>query len=108
MNAKLLSRHRKGLKIRVWRTFRSHRVCPFTENNILPQATVDCYWCSEKLTRKQFTVDHLIPLCKGGSHNLINLVPACFECNQKRSWGENIVKENFFGSLKCLQIFYSF
>lgn len=43
-----------------------------------------CHWCSERLTFKKSTIDHLIPLCIGGTNDIANLVIACQPCNTKR------------------------
>lgn len=37
-----------------------------------------CFYCKKK---KKLTMDHYIPLKKGGSHTFENLVPACSSCN---------------------------
>lgn len=41
-----------------------------------------CRYCGNVLTVKNFSVDHLRPVARGGSFNLANLVPCCIDCNQ--------------------------
>lgn len=36
------------------------------------------------------TIDHLIPLCKGGGNTLDNMVICCIECNQSK--GDKLLK----------------
>lgn len=43
-----------------------------------------CYWCSKELDSSTGTIDHMIPLSKGGTNGTDNLVLACKECNEKR------------------------
>lgn len=43
-----------------------------------------CKWCAKKLTKETGTIDHLIPLSKGGLNNPNNYVLACEPCNSKR------------------------
>lgn len=43
-----------------------------------------CFYCNEVLDRGTLTKDHFIPLSKGGSNYLENLVPACKSCNSKK------------------------
>lgn len=47
-----------------------------------------CYYCGVKMTKKegprQRTRDHLIPLSRGGTDTLENIVPACRSCNSKK------------------------
>lgn len=45
---------------------------------------VRCRWCGLALERHQITIDHVIPLFRGGSNLPDNLVPACEPCNKKR------------------------
>jgi len=40
-----------------------------------------CVYCGEK---RKLTMDHIIPLSKGGHHVKENIVPACLSCNSKK------------------------
>lgn len=42
-----------------------------------------CWWCSCKL-RNGFEVDHRIPLSRGGSNSIGNLVVSCMPCNRSK------------------------
>lgn len=41
-----------------------------------------CVYCGEI---KPLTMDHIIPLCKGGTHTKNNIVPACRPCNSAKA-----------------------
>lgn len=43
-----------------------------------------CKWCGKPLTDSTATVDHVIPLSRGGIDNDNNRVLACGPCNHKR------------------------
>lgn len=43
-----------------------------------------CNWCNKQLTRKESTLDHIVPLSRGGLNHHNNYVLACKECNQQR------------------------
>ena len=43
-----------------------------------------CFWCGVQTQDGALTLDHLVPVSKGGSHHLSNLVLACQRCNEKR------------------------
>lgn len=49
--------------------------------NILKRDNYTCVYCGSK---KDLTLDHLIPKSKGGQNTWTNLVTACFPCNHKK------------------------
>jgi 5-methylcytosine-specific restriction endonuclease McrA len=49
--------------------------------------------------REKLTMDHLVPLSRGGKSKKGNLVPACKECNSKKKYLLPIEWEEYLGSL---------
>ena len=43
-----------------------------------------CACCGKKLTTKTMTMDHIIPLSRGGKNEAENLVALCEDCNKKK------------------------
>ena len=43
-----------------------------------------CHYCGRRFTPAELTMDHLIPLSRGGRSERHNIVPACKECNNKK------------------------
>lgn len=43
-----------------------------------------CYYCSNKLDPDAVTMDHVVPLSRGGKSNKGNIVVACKPCNTKK------------------------
>jgi 5-methylcytosine-specific restriction endonuclease McrA len=43
-----------------------------------------CHYCGNTFPPAQLTMDHLVPLIRGGRSNKGNLVPACKECNTRK------------------------
>lgn len=43
-----------------------------------------CHYCSKKYMAKDLTMDHVVPLARGGESSKGNIVAACRECNQKK------------------------
>lgn len=43
-----------------------------------------CYFCKIKFPHKELTMDHVVPLIRGGKSRKGNIVPACRECNSKK------------------------
>lgn len=51
-----------------------------------------CFYCLNPLPYKSVTIDHVIPLVKGGSNGQFNLVSSCAACNNAK--GERMPKEH--------------
>ncbi|MGC9141467.1 MAG: HNH endonuclease [Caldimicrobium sp.] len=43
-----------------------------------------CYYCGRRVSPEDLTMDHKIPLSRGGLSTRENIVPACKECNSKK------------------------
>lgn len=44
-----------------------------------------CYYCQKKFLTHELTMDHKIPIARGGKSTRSNIVVCCFSCNQKKS-----------------------
>ncbi len=43
-----------------------------------------CYHCGQKFSKDQLTMDHLVPVARGGKSTKGNCVASCKECNTKK------------------------
>lgn len=43
-----------------------------------------CHYCGKAFAPSELTMDHLVPLVRGGRSNKGNLVPACKDCNSAK------------------------
>jgi 5-methylcytosine-specific restriction protein A len=59
-----------------------------------------CYYCGQKFKPTELTMDHLVPIARGGKSSQGNLVPACKECNNKKKYLLPTEWEEYLGSLK--------
>lgn len=57
-----------------------------------------CFYCGCELNDSNRTIDHIVPINKGGTNDIKNLVCCCHDCNQVKG-GETI-----FGAIKNLQV----
>ena len=44
-----------------------------------------CWRCRQK--KHKLTIDHIVPISKGGSHTVSNIAPACSTCNKRKNAG---------------------
>ncbi|OGG99808.1 MAG: HNH endonuclease [Candidatus Lambdaproteobacteria bacterium RIFOXYD1_FULL_56_27] len=54
-----------------------------------------CYYCKKKVHPSELTLDHKIPLSRGGKSVKGNLVAACKECNNKKKYLLPVEWEDF-------------
>ncbi len=45
-----------------------------------------CYYCRRRFPPSELTMDHVIPLVRGGKSVRGNTVPACRECNARKKY----------------------
>lgn len=43
-----------------------------------------CNYCGNKFPPRELTMDHVVPLSRGGRSTRGNLVPCCKECNNRK------------------------
>jgi hypothetical protein len=63
-----------------------------TKRRLLAVSDV-CHYCPEKLNFETITIDHRIPLSRGGSNYFDNLVGACKKCNTEKGSNLEIPKK---------------
>lgn len=54
-----------------------------------------CHYCGNKFKVEDLTMDHLIPLIRGGLSIKSNLVPSCKDCNFKKKHSLPFEKDFF-------------
>lgn len=62
------------------RTIYRNRV-PFTKKNIMVRDRYECAYCGSK---RELTIDHIIPSSRGGKTNFDNCITACRPCNNAK------------------------
>ncbi len=43
-----------------------------------------CHYCGKKFAPAELTMDHTVPVARGGTSTKGNVVPACRACNQRK------------------------
>lgn len=56
----------------------------FSKSNVYLRDQYRCQYCNTALTSRTATLDHVIPLSKGGKTNWQNIVTACSPCNSRK------------------------
>lgn len=46
----------------------------------------ECHYCGQKFAKKELTMDHIVPLSRGGKSTRGNLVVACEPCNSDKKY----------------------
>jgi 5-methylcytosine-specific restriction endonuclease McrA len=45
-----------------------------------------CHYCKGKFPPEELTMDHVVPIVRGGRSAKGNVVPACKDCNNKKKY----------------------
>ena len=59
-----------------------------------------CHYCGGSFPPSELTMDHLVPVSRGGKASRNNVVPACKECNSRKKYLLPIEWEEFIGQNK--------
>ena len=46
----------------------------------------ECYYCRQKFAPEELTMDHIVPVARGGKSTRGNIVPCCKECNNRKKY----------------------
>lgn len=60
-----------------------------------------CYYCGKEVPENKLTMDHIVPIIRGGKSVKSNIVPACKDCNNKKKYMLPMEWEQYLNSLKC-------
>ncbi len=47
-------------------------------------AKAECYYCGSKTPPQELTMDHIVPIARGGKSTRGNVVPCCKSCNNAK------------------------
>ncbi len=59
-----------------------------------------CYYCKKKVKPKDLTMDHIVPIIRGGKSTKGNVVPVCKECNDRKKYLLPLEWEEYLERLK--------
>ena len=59
----------------------------FSRRNIFIRDKDTCQYCGRRFSRKQLSLDHVIPRSRNGRTNWENIVAACVPCNSRKGGG---------------------
>lgn len=66
--------------------------------NLIQNTT--CYYCQTPIRRHEVTMDHIVPISRGGRSTAGNLVPACKTCNEQKRSLTAVEWQDFLGGFK--------
>jgi 5-methylcytosine-specific restriction protein A len=58
-----------------------------------------CHYCGRSVDPRELTMDHIVPLTRGGKSTKGNLVPACKDCNNEKKYLLPIEWEEYLENL---------
>lgn len=54
------------------------------KRNLLARDDFKCKYCSQRLSERAVTIDHIVPTSRKGRHEWTNVVASCKPCNNKK------------------------
>jgi 5-methylcytosine-specific restriction endonuclease McrA len=65
-----------------WKAHMGHS--RFSRRNVIVRDNNECQYCGKKVT-KNATIDHVIPVSRGGKSEYTNCVTSCHDCNNNKA-----------------------
>jgi 5-methylcytosine-specific restriction endonuclease McrA len=59
-----------------------------------------CHYCGRQFKASELTMDHIVPIARGGRSTKGNVVPVCKECNNKKKYLLLMEWEEYLKGLK--------
>lgn len=73
------------------------RISNMDAKSVLDASNGICYWCGKKA--EKIELDHYVPISKGGSNSVDNLVVSCKKCNRSKHDKNPVEFANSIGKL---------
>ena len=72
------------IRLKSYVRIRNQNVVRFCRENIYKRDRYTCQYCEAAFPTRDLTLDHVLPVSKGGLKSWTNIVTACRDCNQKK------------------------
>lgn|SRR5208337_659873 len=73
------------IRAKNWVRRRRKTAVPFSRRNVAIRDNSECQYCGKLLHLPEYTLDHVVPRCLGGTSKWTNLVLSCIRCNKHKS-----------------------
>lgn len=87
------NREKRNIESQLRRARKQQVLSNFTKsewNEVKKNYNYTCACCGLKEPKIKLTIDHIIPICKGGNNTKQNIQPLCMQCNLRK--GQNTMK----------------
>jgi hypothetical protein len=85
MRKTLLQRCQSTLNSMKARAKKDGATVEFTAEDLAAKVPETCVWCKKRLTPAILNFDHLLPIARGGSWSIDNILGVCASCNRRKS-----------------------
>lgn len=89
---------------REYNRLRSKAGRDYTRWDVFEEDNFTCYICEDVLNPdvfspdpKSLTIDHVVPICRGGTDERVNVRTACLDCNRKKN---DLMLEDYLAKIK--------
>lgn len=63
-----------------------------------------CHYCRRTFNPSELTMDHIIPLSRGGKSERINIVAACKDCNNRKKYLLPVEWEEYLQNIVSMKV----